>query len=75
MWKSLTAPLILGLAGLTPVGPQDPVRLVSPDQQSAPDQAAQLLPPLELANFQQSSADSLDSLFGQTLLLEYFAYW
>lgn len=76
MWNPIyTLGSLLLLAGLAELQTQEPVPLVAPDQQAAPAAAPQLFPPLELVDFQQSSADSLDSLFGQALLLEFFAYW
>jgi hypothetical protein len=71
-----TLPLGLLLAGLSQGQSEAPPATAAQVRPVAAQEANRgLLPPLELVDFQQTSASSLDSLFGQTILLEFFAYW
>lgn len=68
--------LLIGLLGL---GPQE-APAPAPAQQPAPAPAAQdpspaRLPLEALTGFSQTPASGVDDLFGQALLLEFFAHW
>lgn len=48
---------------------------VAPVALPAPPGEGDMLPPVELVDFAQTPAGSLEEYFGQAVLLEFFAHW
>lgn len=71
-----TSALLSALLWLAPQDAPAPASGQAPAPTSAPEEAAaQRLPLAALEGFSQTRASGVDDLFGQALLLEFFAHW